>query len=58
MLIFKGHKISVNQLLGIILEALLAKLSETTKVDYDAKVLHGKKNVLPFIIWYFRKRKT
>ncbi len=43
MLMFKGYKISVNQLLGIIPEALLSKLSETTKVDYYAKVLHGKK---------------
>lgn len=43
MSIFKGHKISVNQLLGVIPEALLSKLSETTKVDYYAKVLHGKK---------------
>jgi len=43
MSIFKGHKISVNQLLRVIPEALLSKLSETTKVDYYAKVLHGKK---------------
>lgn len=43
MSIFKGHKISVNQLLGVIPEALLSKLSITTKVDYYAKVLHGKK---------------
>lgn len=43
MSIFKGHNISVNQLLGVIPEALLSKLSITTKVDYYAKVLHGKK---------------
>ncbi|NOR26914.1 MAG: IS4 family transposase [Lutibacter sp.] len=43
MSIFKGHKISVNQLLRVIPEALLSKLSITTKVDYYAKVLHGKK---------------
>ncbi len=43
MSIFKDHKISVNQLLGVIPEALLSKLSQTTKVDYYAKVLHGKK---------------
>lgn len=43
MSVFKDHKISVNQLLGVIPEALLCKLSLTTKVDYYAKVLHGKK---------------
>jgi hypothetical protein len=43
MPIFKDHKISVNQLLGVIPEAFLSKLSEITKVDYYAKVLHGKK---------------
>jgi transposase len=43
MSVFKGHKISVNQLLGVIPEALLSKLSVTTKIDYYAKVLHGKK---------------
>jgi len=43
MSVFKDHKISVNQLLGVISEALLSKLSLTTKVDYYAKVLHGKK---------------
>jgi len=43
MSVFKDHKISVNQLLGVIPEALLTKLSATTKVDYYAKVLHGKK---------------
>lgn len=40
---FKGHKISVNQLLGVIPEALLANLSQTTQVDHYSKVLHGKK---------------
>jgi len=43
MSVFKDHKISVNQLLGVIPEALLSKLSLTTKVDYYAKILHGKK---------------
>ena len=43
MSVFKDHKISVSQLLGIVPEALLSKLSLTTKVDYYAKVLHGKK---------------
>ena len=43
MSVFKDHKISVTQLLGVIPEALLTKLSATTKVDYYAKVLHGKK---------------
>ena len=43
MSVFKDHKISVNQLLGVIPEALLSKLSLTTKIDYYAKVLHGKK---------------
>lgn len=43
MSVFKDHKISVSQLLGVIPEALLSKLSATTKVDYYAKVLHGKK---------------
>ncbi len=43
MSLFKDHKVSVSQLLGVIPEALLSKLSATTKVDYYAKVLHGKK---------------
>lgn len=43
MPVFKDHKITVSQLLGVIPEALLSKLSLTTKVDYYAKVLHGKK---------------
>lgn len=43
MSVFKDHKITVSQLLGVIPEALLSKLSLTTKVDYYAKVLHGKK---------------
>jgi hypothetical protein len=43
MSVFKDHKVSVNQLLGVIPEALLSKLSLTTKVDYYTKVLHGKK---------------
>lgn len=42
-------KVSVCQLLGVIPEALLSKLSEVTKVDYYAKVLHGKK----YYIFYF-----
>jgi hypothetical protein len=43
MSVFKGHKVSVNQLLRVIPEALLSKLSQTSKVDYYTKVLHGKK---------------
>ena len=43
MTIFKGHNLQVSQLLGVIPEALLSKLSSTTKVDHYAKVLHGKK---------------
>lgn len=43
MSVFKGHKISVNQLLRVIPEALLVNLSQTTQVDHYAKVLHGKK---------------
>lgn len=43
MSVFKDQKISVSQLLGVIPEALLSKLSLTTKVDYYTKVLHGKK---------------
>lgn len=40
---FKDHKISVNELLGFIPEALLSYLSTSTKVDHYSKVLHGKK---------------
>ena len=40
---FKDHKVSVNELLGYIPEALLSHLSTTTKVDHYSKVLHGKK---------------
>ena len=43
MSIFKGHKVSVNELLQVVPEALLSHLSESTKVDYYSKVLHGKK---------------
>ncbi|GAB6118965.1 IS4 family transposase [Dysgonomonas termitidis] len=43
MAIFKDHRIGINQLLGVIPEALLSHLSENTKVDYYSKVLHGKK---------------
>lgn len=43
MSVFKGHKITVAQLLGVVPEALLSHLSSTTKVDHYAKVLHGKK---------------
>lgn len=43
MSVFKNHKVSVKQLLEVLPEALLSKLSLTTKVDYYAKVLHGKK---------------
>lgn len=40
---FKDHKVSVNELLGFIPEALLSYLSTSTKVDHYSKVLHGKK---------------
>jgi transposase len=40
---FKDHKVSVNELLGLIPEALLSHLSTSTKVDHYSKVLHGKK---------------
>ncbi|SEO96361.1 transposase, IS4 family [Flavobacterium sp. CF108] len=40
---FKDHKVSVNELLGFIPEALLSHLSTNTKVDHYSKVLHGKK---------------
>lgn len=43
MAIFRDHKLSVKQLLGFIPEALIANLSETSKVDHYAKVLHGNK---------------
>lgn len=39
----KNHKIGINQLLEFIPEALLAKLSANTNIDYYSKVLHGKK---------------
>ena len=39
----KEHKISVNQLIGFIPEALMANLSASTNVDHYSKVLHGKK---------------
>lgn len=40
---FKDHKVDIKQLLGVIPEALLSRLSESTKVDHYSKVLHGKK---------------
>src|SRR3954466_16046614 len=43
MPVFKDHKVSVTQLLGVIPEGLLANLSLSTKVDHYSKVLHGKK---------------
>ena len=43
MAIFKEHKVGINDLLGVIPEALLSHLSENTKVDHYSKVLHGKK---------------
>ena len=43
MVIFKDHKVGINDLLGVIPEALLNHLSENTKVDHYSKVLHGKK---------------
>ncbi len=43
MAIFKDHSITVKQLLGFIPEALIANLSQTTRIDHYAKVLHGNK---------------
>lgn len=43
MPIFKDHKIQISDLLGVIPEALLSNLSQTTKVDHYSKVLHGRK---------------
>lgn len=43
MSVFKDHKISLNQVLEFIPEALLSHLSTSTKVDYYSKVLHGRK---------------
>lgn len=43
MSVFKDHKVSAAQLLGVVPEALLSNLSSTTNVDHYAKVLHGKK---------------
>ena len=43
MAIFKDHSISAKQLLSFIPEALIANLSQTTKIDHYAKVLHGNK---------------
>jgi len=43
MSVFKDHKVSLNQVLQFIPEALLSHLSATTKVDHYSKVLHGKK---------------
>lgn len=43
MAIFKDHKVGITDLLQVVPEALLAHLSENTKVDYYSKVLHGKK---------------
>jgi hypothetical protein len=43
MAIFKDHNITAKQLLGFIPEALIANLSQTTKIDHYAKVLQGNK---------------
>lgn len=43
MSVFKGHKISLKQVLEFVPKALLSHLSATTKVDYYSKVLHGEK---------------
>ena len=43
MSIFKDHKVTVNELIQIIPEALLSQLATHTKVDHYSKVLHGKK---------------
>ena len=58
MSVFSDHKIGAKQLLEVIPDALFSTLSSTTKVDYYAKVLHGKKDVLSFNVWDFRKRET
>jgi hypothetical protein len=49
MSLFKDHKISVSQLLGVIPKVLLFKLITTTKVD-DFDMVFTPKNgyVLPF----------
>ena len=43
MSVFKDHKVTVNELLQVIPEALLSQLATQTKVDHYSKVLHGKK---------------
>lgn len=43
MPVFRDHKININHLLGFIPEALIAQLSQTTRIDHYTKVLHGKK---------------
>lgn len=43
MSVFRDHKIAARELLEVIPEKLLSNLSSSTKVDYYAKVLHGKK---------------
>ncbi len=43
MAIFKDHKVGIIDLLQVIPESLLTHLSESTKVDYYSKILHGKK---------------
>jgi transposase len=40
---FRDHKVTVSQLLGVIPEALMNRLSEHTAVDHYTKVLHGRK---------------
>jgi hypothetical protein len=43
MSFFKDHKVTVKELLDIIPDELLTHLSRTTKIDYYAKTLHGRK---------------
>lgn len=43
MSVFKDHKVTASEILNVIPEALLSHLSENSKVDHYAKVLHGKK---------------
>jgi len=43
MTIFKDHSVTAAELLNLIPESLFSHLSQTSKVDYYAKVLHGKK---------------
>lgn len=43
MSVFRDHKIGASQLLEVIPDVLFSGLTSSSKVDYYAKVLHGKK---------------